>query len=81
MKTMTKTTKAPAKAPAKAVTKAVTKAVKKAPAKASKAAAVAVDEAPISAKPIVYASGQIAAVHAQPFTRPPAFVPKKPRGS
>lgn len=77
MKTMKKTTAVPAKAPAKAATKVV----KKAPAKASKAAAAAVVEAPISAKPIVYASGQIAAVHAQPFTRPPAFVPKKPRGS
>ena len=77
MKTMKKTNAVPAKAPAKATTKAV----KKAPAKASKAAAAAVVEAPISAKPIVYASGQIVAVHAQPFTRPPAFVPKKPRGS
>ncbi len=80
MKTMKKTTAVPAKAPAKAATKAVKKTPAKA-SKASKAAAAAVVEAPISAKPIVYASGQIAAVHAQPFTRPPAFVPKKPRGS
>ncbi len=61
--------------------------IKKTPAKpavkktSAKSAAVAVVEAPVRTTPIAYATGQIAPVHAQPFTRPPAFVPKKPRGS
>ena len=41
----------------------------------------AVAETPVRTAPVAYATGQIAAVQAQPFTRPPAFVPKKPRGS
>lgn len=49
--------------------------------KAAKAAAAAVAETPVRTTPVAYATGQIAAVQAQPFTRPPAFVPKKPRGS
>lgn len=59
--------------------------IKKSPAKTSaksaKTAAAAVIEAPVRIAPVAYATGQIAAVHAQPFVRPPAFVPKKPRGS
>ena len=61
--------------------------IKKTPVKAAakkssaKSAAVAVVEASVRTTPIAYATGQIAPVHAQPFTRPPAFVPKKPRGS
>ena len=79
MKTMKNTPAIAAKAPAKAATKSISKPITKAA--AAKLAAAAAAETPISATPIVYASGQIAAVHAQPFTRPPAFVPKKPRGS
>ncbi|MBL0125627.1 MAG: hypothetical protein IPP88_24185 [Betaproteobacteria bacterium] len=60
----------------------MTKTPAKTPVKATKkSAAAAAPEAPVAAKPVAYATGQIAAVHAQPFTRPPAFVPKKPRGS
>ena len=73
--------KAVAKAATKSTTKSTTKAAAKPSSKAAKAAAAAAAETPISATPIVYASGKIAVVHAQPFTRPPAFVPKKPRGS
>lgn len=79
MKKMKKTPAIAAKVSAKAAIKSTNKPITKAA--AAKLAAAAAAEKPISATPIVYASGQIAAVHAQPFTRPPAFVPKKPRGS
>jgi hypothetical protein len=62
--------KTPAKTPAKSAGKS-----------SAKSDAAAVVEAPVRTTPIAYATGQIAAVLAQPFTRPPAFVPKKPRGS
>lgn len=46
-----------------------------------KSTATAAPEAPATPKVTVFATGKVAAVQAQPFTRPPAFVPKKPRGS
>ena len=46
-----------------------------------KSTAAATPEAPATPKVTVFATGKVAAVPAQPFTRPPAFVPKKPRGS
>ena len=63
------------KTPAKPAAKAAAKK------SSAKSAAAEVVEAPVRTAPIAYATGQIAAVHALPFTRPPAFVPKKPRGS